>query len=196
MKKDLLVLGFVILFLVIIARGTKIQSVEEYYATHIDDITEDSETVWLTIRCDTILDNWEDLEPALRDEKYVPADGVILPRTQYVLRKGDSVFEILNRAVRHNQIHMEYQGADMNVYNSVYVQGIHHLYEFSCGPLSGWVYKVNGASPKVGCSRYFPEDGDEIEWLYTCDLGRDVGGFVMDGPAGAAENETQEEEEH
>lgn len=35
MKKDLLVLGFVVLILVIAARGTKIQTVEEYYATHI-----------------------------------------------------------------------------------------------------------------------------------------------------------------
>lgn len=192
MKKDLLVLGFVVLILVIAARGTKIQTVEEYYATHIDDITEDSKTVWLTIRCDTVLDNWEDLDAALKDGKYIPEDGVILSRTRYVLRPGDSVFEILNRAVRHNKIHMEYQGADMNVYNSIYIQGINHLYEFSCGPLSGWVYKVNGESPDVGCSRCFPEDGDEIEWLYTCDLGRDVGAYVLDG----APEETEKEEEH
>lgn len=174
MKKDLLVLGFVILLAIFIARGTKIQSAEEYYMTHIDDITEDSETVWLTIRCDTVLDHWDSLDPALQDEKYVPDDGVILERTQYVLRKGDSVFDILSRAVRHNGIHMEYQGADKNSYSSVYIQGINHLYEFSCGPLSGWTYRVNGASPQVGCSRYFPEDGDEIEWLYTCDLGQDL----------------------
>ena len=192
MKKDLLVLGFVVLILVITARGTKIQTVEEYYATHIDDITEDSKTVWLTIRCDTVLDNWEDLDFALKDGKYIPEDGVILSRTRYVLRPGDSVFEILNRAVRHNKIHMEYQGADMNVYNSIYIQGINHLYEFSCGPLSGWVYKVNGESPDVGCSRCFPEDGDEIEWLYTCDLGRDVGAYVLDSDP----EETEKEEEH
>lgn len=192
MKKDLLVLGFVVLILVIAARGTKIQTVEEYYATHIDDITEDSKTVWLTIRCDTVLDNWEDLDFALKDGKYIPEDGVILSRTRYVLRPGDSVFEILNRAVRHNKIHMEYQGADMNVYNSIYIQGINHLYEFSCGPLSGWVYKVNGESTDVGCSRCFPEDGDEIEWLYTCDLGRDVGAYVLDSDP----EETEKEEEH
>lgn len=192
MKKDLLVLGFVVLILVIAARGTKIQTVEEYYATHIDDITEDSKTVWMTIRCDTVLDNWEDLDFVLKDGKYIPEDGVILSRTRYVLRPGDSVFEILNRAVRHNKIHMEYQGADMNVYNSIYIQGINHLYEFSCGPLSGWVYKVNGESPDVGCSRCFPEDGDEIEWLYTCDLGRDVGAYVLDSDP----EETEKEEEH
>lgn len=181
MKKDLLALGFVVLFIVLIARGTKIQSVEEYYSEHIDEITEDSETVWLTIRCDTILDNWEDLDPALQDGEYVPKDGAILQKTQYVLRPGDSVFDILSRVTRCNKIHMEYQGADKNLYNSVYIQGINHLYEFSCGPLSGWVYKVNGKSPNRGCSQYELEDEDEIEWLYTCDLGRDIGAYNIAG---------------
>lgn len=181
MKKDLLALGFVILCVVLMAKGTKIQSVEEYYAEHMDEITEESETVWLSIRCDTVLSNWEELDPFLQDSRYVPENGVILKKTQYVLRPGDSVFDILSRVVRSNKIHMEYQGADKNMYNSVYIQGINHLYEFSCGPLSGWIYKVNGASPSCGCSRYDLKDGDEIEWLYTCDLGRDVGAYNISG---------------
>ena len=60
-------------------------------------------------------------------------------------------------------------------YGSVYVQGINHLYEFSCGELSGWMYMVNGEFPNYGCSKYELKDGDEIVWCYTCDLGRDVG---------------------
>lgn len=85
MKKDLLVLAFAVLLAVVLFRGVKIQSVEDYYLTHADDITEDSETVTLSINCDTILDNYEDLDPELQDEKYVPKDGVILEPTQYVL---------------------------------------------------------------------------------------------------------------
>ena len=41
---------------------------------------------------------------------------------------------------------------------------------------SGWMYKVNGWFPNYGCSRYQLKDGDVIEWVYTCDLGKDVGG--------------------
>ena len=100
---------------------------------------------------------------------------MILPVTEYVLRPGDTVFDILNRAVRYNKIQMEYQGADQNSYGSVYVQGIHYLYEFSCGPLSGWMYRVDGEYPNYGCSKYTLKDGQNIEWVYTCDLGRDVG---------------------
>lgn len=180
MKKDLLVLAFAVLVAVFLFKGTKIQSVEDYYMTHADDITEDSQTVTLSIRCDTILDNYEDLDPQLQSEKYVPADGMILEPTQYVLRKDDSVFDILNRAVRNEQIQMEYQGAKDNAYGSAYIQGINYIYEFSCGPLSGWMYEVNGEFPSYGISRYKPEDKDVIELVYTCDLGRDVGGSFTD----------------
>ena len=175
MKKDLLAICVVVLLLVFICTGTKIQSVDDYYLTHIDDITEDSETVFLSIKCGTILENWDDLDPAHRYEKYVPSDGDILEKTEYVLRPKDNVYDILDRAVRHNKIQMEYQGANENAFGSVYIQGINYLYEFSCGPLSGWMYRVNGEFPNYGCSKYELKDGDVIEWVYTCDLGRDVG---------------------
>ena len=173
MKKDLFALAIVVFILIFVFSGTKIQTVDEYYLTHIDDITEDSETIYLTIRCDTILDNWDNLDPSLKYEKYVPEDGVILARTEYVLRGGDTVYDVLDRAIRHNQIQMECIYSQN--YGSVYVQGINHLYEFSCGELSGWMYMVNGEFPNYGCSKYELKDGDEIVWCYTCDLGRDVG---------------------
>jgi len=175
MKKDLLALLFVIIAAAVLIKGTHFQSVDEYYMTHIDDITSESETVFISIRCDTILDNYDDLWPELQSDEFVPPDGTILAKTEYVLRPGDTVFDILERAVRYNKIQMEYQGANLNAYNSVYIQGIHYLYEFSCGPLSGWMYKVNGIFPNYGCSKYELKDGDIIEWAYTCDLGRDVG---------------------
>ena len=184
MKKDLLALLFVVLVIAVVINGTHIQSVDEYYLNHIDDITPESETVTISIRCDTILDNWDDLSPELQSDEFIPPDGVILDQTEYVLREGDTVFDILDRAVRYNRIQMEYQGADKNSFGSVYIQGIHYLYEFSCGPLSGWMYRVNGEFPNYGCSKYELENGDIIEWLYTCDLGRDVGCAWMGGGSG------------
>ena len=176
MRKDLLVLGFVAFIIALLISGTKIQSVEEYYVTHIDEITETSETVFLTIRSDVVLSQLDRLPDEILP--YIEEDGIILERSQYVLRPNDTAFSILNRATRHHRIQMEYQGADMNIYNSVYVQGIQYLYEFSCGPLSGWMYKVNGIYPNYGCSQYVLEDGDVIEWDYTTDLGRDLGQSV------------------
>ena len=57
----------------------------------------------MSIRCDTVLENWDKLDPQLRDEKYVPSNGVILPETTYVLRPGDTAFDLLNRACRYHK---------------------------------------------------------------------------------------------
>lgn len=174
MRKDILIVAFIVLLLAVVFSGTKIQSVEEYYITHIDDITEESETVFISIDAGTVLNHWEKLDPALQSDKYVPEEGIILEKTEYVLRPGDTVFDLLKRTVRHNQIHMEYQGADESVYKSAYIQGINHLYEFSAGPLSGWMYAVNGEHPDYGVSKYELKDKDEVEFKYTTDLGRDL----------------------
>ena len=55
-----------------------------------------------------------------------------------------------------------------------YIEGISYLYEYDCGDLSGWMYRVNGEIPSVGCGEYRLRDGDCVEWLYTCDLGNDL----------------------
>lgn len=175
MRKDILILGFVGLLIAVIFSGTKIQSVEEYYQTHIDDITEDSETIFIKIEATTILDNWDQLDPELRDEKYIPKDGIIMEKSEYVLRKGDTVFDVLKRATRYKKIHLDFQGASENSFKSAYIKGINHIYEFSCGELSGWMYEVNGEFPDFGVSRYELVDGDEVSLRYTCDLGRDLG---------------------
>lgn len=179
MKKDLLAIVVIVVLVVLVASGTKIQSVDDYYLTHIDDITQDSETVTISIRCDTVLQNWDKLDDSLKNEKYVPHDGIILSEFKTVLRKNDTVYDIFSRVTRYNKIVTDCVYT-VN-YSSVYVKGINQLYEFSCGELSGWMYKVNGVFPGYGCSKYVLKDGDVIEWVYTCDLGRDVGGeFVSD----------------
>ena len=171
MKKNILALFAVILIAAAVINGVHIQSVDEYYLTHIDDITPESETVKISIRCDTVLSHYSELDPALQSEEFVPKNGVILPETQYVLREGDTVFDILNRAVRYNKIQMEFEGAE----------GIHFLYEFSCGPLSGCMFRVDGAFPNSGCAAYKLKNGQVIEWVYTCDLGNDVGNNWAEG---------------
>ncbi|MEG0258798.1 MAG: DUF4430 domain-containing protein [Lysinibacillus sp.] len=132
--------------------------------------------VTIAIHAKTLLKNWNMLDPALQSEKYVPKDGVILKTSKYeLLSEDDTVWTVLSRAVKEHNIQMEYQGANENIYKSVYVEGINHLYEFSAGELSGWMYKVNGVYPNYGCSQYVLKDGDVIEWNYTVDLGRDLG---------------------
>ena len=133
-------------------------------------------TVTLEIRCDTLSSDMSKLEnPAIKD--YIPADGVILAKTTYKGTTDNSVFDALNTLCRNNDIQLEFRYTP--IYESYYIEGINYLYEFDCGSLSGWMYKVNGWFPNYGCSSYYLKDGDVIEWVYTCDLGKDVGDNSM-----------------
>jgi len=133
--------------------------------------TQKTYTCTLSIECSTILNNLGDLDPDKRE--LVPSNGVILTPTKVTFYEGESVYDVLLRVCRQKGIHLEYSWTP--IYNSAYIEGIHNLYEFDCGSLSGWMYCVNGWYPNYGCSRYQLVDGEVIEWRYTCDLGADVG---------------------
>ena len=141
-------------------------------------------TCTISISCGTILANWDawdewDADTAAAKKPLVPSDGVILPSTTVTFSEGESVYDVLQRVCRENGIHMEASWTPM--YNSAYVEGINNLYEFDVSQGSGWMYRVNGWFPNYGCSRYALQNGDVVEWLYTCDLGNDVGGGYAAG---------------
>ena len=130
----------------------------------------------ITIRCDTILDNLDSLEPAKRP--YVPEDGQLLPVITVEFTPGETVFDVLSRVCEAADLQLEYSWTPL--YDSYYIEGIHHLYEFDCGVESGWMYRVNGWFPNYGCSAYMLEGGEEIVWSYTCvGLGSDLGAERM-----------------
>ena len=104
----------------------------------------------------------------------VPEDGVIFPATKVTFYEGESVFNVLQREMKKAKILMEFRSTP--IYNSAYIMGINNLYEFDVGELSGWMYKVNDWFPNYGVSRYQLKEGDVVEFVYTCNLGRDVGG--------------------
>ena len=136
------------------------------------EITDESHTCTISISCAAILENMELCDPEKRE--LVPEDGWVLQPTEVTFYEGESVFHVLKRTCKQNGIHLEFENTP--IYNSAYIEGINNLYEFDVGELSGWMYSVNGWYPNYGCSRYAVQDGDIIEWRYTCDLGYDVGG--------------------
>ncbi len=109
------------------------------------------------------------LSGELRD--FLPENGMILKKRTVSLQKGDSVYDVLERTMKEEGILMEASFTG----NLAYIEGIDNLYEFECGDLSGWMYCVNGKYPNEGCSGYRVKAGDQIEWHYTCDLGKDLG---------------------
>lgn len=137
-----------------------VQTPESYYRQQELPEGEPAGTVTLEIRCDTL--------PA--GTEHVPADGALLPCTDFPLYPGDTVYDILTRAARQYRIPLDARGGQ----GMVYLAGIHYLYEQAHGELSGWMYFVNGVSASQSCDCLPLTDGDSILWAYTCEMGADL----------------------
>lgn len=130
---------------------------EQYFAT-------------LSVECKTILDNMESFNE--NKKEVLPDNGVIFEPLKVTFFQGESAFDVLKREMIEHKIHLEFSITP--IYNSVYIEGINNIYEFDCGELSGWMYKVNGETPNISCSEYKLKKDDVIEFIYTCNLGKDI----------------------
>jgi hypothetical protein len=106
----------------------------------------------------------------------------IFPKTKMKVTDGSSVFQLLQVAASEGDFDFEYEDADGDGHD-VYVKSIDGLAEFDKGPESGWLYRVNGEGPQAPVDRYLLEPNDEVEFLYTSDLGEtEIGDTGNDGP--------------
>ena len=120
----------------------------------IPTVNEEVYTCTVQIRCDTILDNVEDL--TYGKLQYVPDNGIILDMSKAEFIEGETVYRCIKESVCLQRIDLSY---DWTVkYGGYYIEGINHLFEFDCGSGSGWMYKVNGWYPNYGCSNYILKD--------------------------------------
>lgn len=105
--------------------------------------------------------------------------GVILTKTKVEIQENDTVMSLTKRVLRANGI--DYKGS------SGYIASIDGQGEKDKGPGSGWMYSVNGEFPDIGADSVDVYDGDYIKWLYTVDLGKDIGNpYEEDNPIGQA----------
>ena len=124
----------------------------------------------MEIRCDTVLSQ---PTPPSAD---LPGDGVILPPTPVKFTQGESVYDVLRRVCKTAGIDLGYNYTV--VFGGYYITAIGGLSENDYGNGSGWLFRVNGWFPNYGAGRYEVEDGDTVEWHYSCegsgaDLGRE-----------------------
>ena len=140
---------------------TDFKSKSDYYADG-EKKTNTCGKVSITIRCDTLIGKAEGI--------YDAKSATILELEEFEIVEGDSVYDILIEAAKKHGIRIENDGGAVNAY----IVGIEDIYEYDHGDLSGWNYRVNGEICSVGCAQYKLSDGDVIEWLYTCESGRDL----------------------
>lgn len=148
----------IVLLIILSFSGCSIKSADDYYSS---TEPEGKYSAVISINCSTAVN--------YKNSKRKNAD--ILKPFKTTFNKNETVFDVLKRVCKEKRIQFEHEGSDA----SVYIKGIDYLYEFDCGDLSGWEYSVNDKFPNVGCNAYKLKDGDNIKWLYTCDLGADIG---------------------
>ncbi len=102
----------------------------------------------------------------------ISSTEVPLPATEMEIKEGDTVLQALISITKAKAIQMDYRGGQGA---TAYVEGIDNVYEFDRGQGSGWMYRVNGIFPDRGAGVVPLLPGDVVEWLYTTDLGKDLG---------------------
>lgn len=97
-----------------------------------------------------------------------PQGATYLDKTSYSVASGTTVYELLLQT----GLNIQTSNSDLGVY----IQAIEGLAEFDEGPNSGWMYRIGKTFPNHSASAHRLKDGDYVEWLYTRDLGNDIGG--------------------
>lgn len=118
-------------------------------------------SVTLSVNCRTAVDAKN--ETAME----IAPDGNLLAKTSFETAEGDTILDLLKKTDLVLDISQSSYGS--------YVAGIQSLGQGDAGTMSGWLYFVNGESPQVAASAYILADGDQVEFVYTCDGGNDVG---------------------
>lgn len=98
-------------------------------------------------------------------------EEVILEKTSIPLSNEMSVLDFSKNALSNNGIPF----IPMNEDSNGHIICIRGIAERAYGPNSGWLYKVNDTFPSEGPARYKIKAGDEITWIYTMNLGQDIG---------------------
>ncbi|KZL92029.1 cell wall-binding repeat-containing protein [Clostridium magnum] len=110
---------------------------------------------------------------------------VILSSTAIEMQSGDTAYSVLIRKL----------GSKVSTKGSGYVRGIDGLKELDYGPLSGWMYSVNGKFPNVSADLYTLKNGDVVAWCYTKNMGQDIGAPMTGGSTGSGGGQEVDQEQ-
>ncbi len=144
----------------------RIETVDEHYAFHQEEIPEGADTVTLSIDCLALDGRLDELSSSVRNE--LPDGLVYLPETRFLYTEGMTAFDLLLRAEKPARLRIAYQSVFGGTF---YVSSINDLAEFSAGGESGWIVLVNGAFIDRSASAYPLSPGDAVEWRYTVSYG-------------------------
>ena len=100
-----------------------------------------------------------------------PSGKVVMATEEFSIKKETNLFDATKEIGKKKNISIQTTGSGA----WGYVEGIGEFREFDYGDESGWLFRVNGIFSNTGAGSYMLQDGDVVEWMYTKDLGKDVG---------------------
>lgn len=136
---------------------------------------------YFSIECKTVLDNMSKLKNEIVPT--IPSDGIIFKKTKVSFKVGQTVYDIFkivcqnnvcSHACKYCKNRIQFESVFTPGYNTYYIRGIHYLYEKDCGTKSGWMYYVNGKYAPVSVDQFVLNNGDDVRFAYTCNLGEDL----------------------
>ncbi len=86
-------------------------------------------------------------------------EGGILFSESVAFETGEDLLTVMLRAMREEKIPLVFEGG--------YIKSIGGLAPGDAGPMSGWMFAVNGKMPMEGCDEIILKDGDTVEWTYV-----------------------------
>ena len=124
----------------------------------------DGRSCSLSVTCAEIIGKDGGISEAV-EEKY--PDGAVFSSEKAVFYDGETAFDLLAREMKDARIALSHE---TSAAFGTYIKGIAGLSSGDFGAMSGWVYRVNGEQPQVGCSEYRLQDGDVVEWEYIISI--------------------------
>ena len=113
-----------------------------------------------------------------------------IPRTRYIVPEGSTALDVFEKALTAAGLSWVNAGGN-------YICEIDGLCEFDNGPLSGWMYTVNGSYPELGVSEMELHTGDTVLFHYTDNFTLERSGDKWNGTASwndAKDNDSNEKE--
>ena len=98
-------------------------------------------------------------------------NSTLMPSTTVPINEDATVLSTSINSFNKNQLSFQTGGSG----SGMYITSIAGLAQQASGPLSGWLYKVNDVFIDASPATYKINPGDHITWVYTTDLGKDVG---------------------
>lgn len=118
----------------------------------------------VNVNCESVFSHMEEL--AEEKAELIPEDGVLFS-DEVKFASGENLLEVMSRAMKDAGVVMVQETTAGT--GGGYISSIGGLGPADCGPMSGWMFTVNGEYPTVGCDQIFLQDGDIVEFVYVCE---------------------------